>query len=232
MKTIRRIAHLQPFEPVGLGHYQDPINEAQIPLDVFTLDGDMPNLDHYDAVAMSGGPQSVNDAELEPMVDAVREAHNREIPVLGSCLGGQAIGKAIGMRVVDATRHEYGFGRVRLTDDGRTSKLLQGVPDIFGTFQAHNEMILNDPKTQHDIKVLAEGGGMIQSMQAGETSFVMQSHPELPLADVNDWADNVPQLTVMNRQILYQRFVLAYPRHRHIAQTIMRNFLDIVAERR
>lgn len=72
-------------------------------LDFTVLRTDLNQLDGYDldrprAVAVMGGPMSVNDdlPWIRAEIDALRHFIRRDIPLIGHCLGGQLIAKALG----------------------------------------------------------------------------------------------------------------------------------------
>ena len=52
----------------------------------------------YSRVVLMGGPMSVNDdlPWIAPLLTLIREAYTLDIPLLGHCLGGQLISKALG----------------------------------------------------------------------------------------------------------------------------------------
>ena len=56
------------------------------------------DLDDVHGVVSLGGPQSANgnDAWNAPELELMREAHARQVPVLGICLGAQMLAKALG----------------------------------------------------------------------------------------------------------------------------------------
>lgn len=66
------------------------------------------------AVAILGGEMSANDdlPSLRQAERLIRQALDREVPLLGHCLGGQLMAKALGARVVASPRPEVGWHRV------------------------------------------------------------------------------------------------------------------------
>ncbi len=58
---------------------------------------------------------SVNDSLpwIEPTLELIRAAHARSVPVLGHCLGGQLVAKALGASVSAAPLKEIGWFPVR-----------------------------------------------------------------------------------------------------------------------
>ncbi len=90
-------------------------------LEVEALAGDpLPSHDEVDGVVAMGGPMEVDDFESHPELEAEREwlaeAVERQIPVLGICLGAQLLARALGAEVRPGPRPEIGFLDVRVSD--------------------------------------------------------------------------------------------------------------------
>ena len=88
-----------------------------------------------EAIFLSPGPCSPEQAGIT--VDAVRRFHGR-IPLMGVCLGHQAIGHAFGGRVVRAGRIMHGKTSPIL-NDGRT--IFQGLPSPFPAGRYHSLLV-------------------------------------------------------------------------------------------
>jgi putative intracellular protease/amidase len=75
-----------------------------------------------------GGPMGVRDAASIPFLAAemalLRAAVERELPVLGVCLGAQLLAAALGAPVEKGDAPEVGLGEARLTVDGRSDPVL------------------------------------------------------------------------------------------------------------
>ncbi|HOG15915.1 MAG: Aminodeoxychorismate/anthranilate synthase component 2 [Syntrophaceae bacterium PtaU1.Bin231] len=87
------------------------------------------------AIVISPGPCSPEKAGIS--VDAIRRFHNR-IPILGVCLGHQAIGHAFGARVVRAQRIMHGKTSP-ISNDGRT--IFRGLPSPFEAGRYHSLLV-------------------------------------------------------------------------------------------
>jgi len=86
-----------------------------------------------DAVVISPGPCTPAEAGISvPLVTAAIQAR---LPLLGVCLGHQAIGAALGGRVVRAPRLRHGKTSTVRHDTGR---LYAGVPDPFTAMRYHS----------------------------------------------------------------------------------------------
>jgi GMP synthase (glutamine-hydrolysing) len=70
-----------------------------------------PSLDGYAALAVLGGEMSANDPlpSLRQAERLILQAIERGAPVIGHCLGGQLMARALGARVVDSPAPEIGW---------------------------------------------------------------------------------------------------------------------------
>jgi anthranilate synthase component 2 len=88
-----------------------------------------------DAIVISPGPCTPADAGIS--VDLIRRAGPR-IPLLGVCLGHQAIGEAFGGRVIRADRVMHGK-QSRMVHDG--TGVFHGVPSPFSVMRYHSLIV-------------------------------------------------------------------------------------------
>ena len=102
----------------GPGHFATFLAENGIAWKLVALDeGDpVPESSRpFAGLGFMGGPMSAND-ELpwtQPVLALMRDAVERGVPVIGHCLGGQMLARAMGARVRRHDRKEIGW--VRLT---------------------------------------------------------------------------------------------------------------------
>jgi len=94
----------------------------------------------YAGLCFMGGPMSVNDdlPWIAQVCDLIRDAVAREVPVLGHCLGGQLIAKALGARVTRNPVKEIGWGRVDVIDGPQAREWL-GDLKTFTSYHWHGE---------------------------------------------------------------------------------------------
>ena len=88
----------------GAGFLGDFLSVQNIPWQLHEIDEGKPapaSILAYSGVVLMGGPMSVNDdlPWIAPILSLIREAIDNDIPVLGHCLGGQLISKALGATV-------------------------------------------------------------------------------------------------------------------------------------
>ena len=108
------ICRYAPHE--GPGYFATYLTRHEIPWQLAKLDeGDsLPDIGAIAGLAMMGGPMSVNDdlPWIAPMLDSIRAAIEAQVPVIGHCLGGQLLAKALGGRVTRNPVKEIGWGCV------------------------------------------------------------------------------------------------------------------------
>ena len=72
-------------------------------------------VDGFSGLCFMGGPMSVNDPLpwIEPVCALIREAVAKNVPVIGHCLGGQLMSKALGGAVTRNPVKEIGWGEAK-----------------------------------------------------------------------------------------------------------------------
>jgi GMP synthase (glutamine-hydrolysing) len=89
----------------------------------------IPDVDAYDGLVILGGPMGVNDSDgyphLNNEVQAIQKAIEKNIPILGICLGAQLIAKALGGEVRKNIIKEIGWFDIVTTEEGQNDPLLK-----------------------------------------------------------------------------------------------------------
>src|SRR5579872_613771 len=80
-------------------------------------------------VILSGGPESVTDANPPKSPDSV---FSLGVPVLGICYGMQTMAQQLGGRVVGSTEREFGYAEVTVTSPSRLLDDLEDRRDTQG----------------------------------------------------------------------------------------------------
>jgi GMP synthase-like glutamine amidotransferase len=138
----------------------------------------------FSGVVFMGGAMSVNDdlPWIAPVLELIREAVRKEVPVLGHCLGGQLLSKAFGGSVRLNPYKEIGWGEVRACDNGVAREWL-GELQAFETFQWHGETFSIPPGAT---RVLENAHCANQAFAIGR-HFGMQCHVEMTEELVRTW---------------------------------------------
>ena len=136
-------------------------------------DGELPPDFDYDGVVVTGSAASVYEDEpwIEALVEWVREAYDRDLPILGVCFGHQVLAAALGGTVEAMGAYEIGYREVRRTGD---SLLLDGLDDEFTVFTTHRDAVVELPP---EAAVTAENEYGIHGFRHGH-AFAVQFHPE------------------------------------------------------
>ena len=133
----------------------------------------------YRAVLVSPGPGTPGDAGAS--IDVVRAAAAANVPLLGVCLGHQAIAEAFGATVRHAPELMHGMTSLVHHD---ASALYEGLPDPFTATRYHSLAI--DPATVPDELVVSSrtAGGVIMGVAHRSLPIVgVQFHPESVLTE-------------------------------------------------
>jgi len=106
----------------GPAYFATYLERKAIPWKLFALDQGRrvpKDVRRFSGLAFMGGPMSVNDdlPWVKPALELVREALRKDVPVLGHCLGGQLMSKALGGEVTRAKVKEIGWGEVQVADN-------------------------------------------------------------------------------------------------------------------
>lgn len=125
----------------GAGFLSEFLDEADIPWKLFKVDeaDSVPeSASSFSGLVFMGGPMSVNDALpwIPPALELIRDAISRDIPLLGHCLGGQLMARALGAAVGKNRVREIGWGRVEVLDPDNA---WFGGLDAFDAFHWHGE---------------------------------------------------------------------------------------------
>jgi anthranilate synthase/aminodeoxychorismate synthase-like glutamine amidotransferase len=122
-------------------------------------------------VVVSPGPCTPNEAGVS--MDAIRSFAERGTPVLGVCLGHQALGQVFGGKVI---RHDPIHGKTATVEhDGKT--IFEGLPEKFEVARYHSLVV--DPDIPDALEVSATGGGVVMGLRHKTLPAEgLQFHPE------------------------------------------------------
>ncbi len=181
------------------------LTAAQIPWELVPLDeGAAVPVDPgaYAGIGMMGGPMSVNDKLpwVAPLAGLLRDAISDGVPVLGHCLGGQLMAKALGARVSRAPTPEIGWLHVDVCDRGARREWFGGLPR-FAAFQWHYDAFDLPPMAT---RVLTNEATVNQAFVIDNRHIGFQCHIEMTRELVESWcrssAHELPARSTAHRQ--------------------------------
>ena len=133
-----------------------------------------------------GGPMSVNDSApwIEQEQALIRMAQAEGMPVLGHCLGGQLVSKALGGAISANPVKEIGWHRVRKSKTPAAAKWLEGLPDEMTLFHWHGETF----SIPEGAEVILENNHCAHQAFALGNTLALQCHIEMMEPMVSEWA--------------------------------------------
>ena len=141
---MKPVAVFRYSDTEGPGHFATFLDARSIAWRLVKLDEGEPvpaASEDFAGLGFMGGPMSANDelAWTQPVLALMRDAVERKVPVIGHCLGGQMLARALGAQVKRNPVKEIGWNPVRV-DDNPTARRWFG-EDLrdFITFQWHGE---------------------------------------------------------------------------------------------
>ncbi len=150
-------------------------------------------------ILISPGPCTPQDAGIS--IELIRhfaragaEDASRCVPILGVCLGHQAIGAAFGGRVVRAAKLMHGKTS-EVEHDGRT--IFEGVPSAM-TCTRYHSLIVSEDGLPAELEISARTTESAEG--AGRGTIMGLRHRELPIEGVQFHPESV--LTVHGKQMI------------------------------
>ncbi len=139
-----------------------------------------------DLVLVLGGPIGIYEFERYPFLKdelAIVEAVvKQETPIVGICLGAQALAAVLGARVYPGTQSELGWDELILTEEGKASPL--GALEGLHILNWHGDMFdLPDGATRLASTPITPN----QAFSYGPKVLSLQFHVELPERDMERW---------------------------------------------
>lgn len=182
----------------GPGYFATYLTRHHIPWRLLKIDqGEAVPADArgFSGLCFMGGPMSVNDdlPWIAPVLALIRDAVAKDVPVIGHCLGGQLMAKALGGVVTKNSVKEIGWGRVDVMPGSEGARWL-GDMSAFESFHWHGETFSLPPAAVH----IASSPYCANQMFALGKHLGMQCHvemtPELIASWCQDWDKEVRTL--------------------------------------
>jgi len=186
MKPVVIFRHARTEGPGYLGPF---LTAKRIPWQLICIDqGEAipESMEDYSGMVLMGGPMSANDdlPWIRPLLALIRDAMQRDIPLLGHCLGGQLISKVMGAEVSGNPVKEIGWGEVKLTPGDEARKWF-GDLERFDAFHWHGETFA---LPQGAVHLLSSRYCQNQAYSIGK-HLAFQCHVEMTAEMVEDWCE-------------------------------------------
>lgn len=186
MKPVLVFRHIG-FE--GPGYLQDFLDASDIPVRVIRIDeGEAvpADIDHASGLVFMGGPMSVNDDLdwVRAEIALIRAAAGQGLAVLGHCLGGQLIARAMGAKVGPNPVKEIGWHPVQRLDNDAAREWFGDDDVLPDCFHWHGETFA----------IPGDATPVLSSRFCANQAFVsgrilaMQCHIEMTAPMVREWS--------------------------------------------
>lgn len=230
MKPIAIFRH-SPTE--GAGHFALFLTQHAIPWQMIHIDqGEAVPADAsaFAGLVFMGGPMSVNDdlPWIPKVLALIRDAYAKDIPLLGHCLGGQLMSKALGGVVTKNPVKELGWGRVTVAESATAREWFGDIRE-FDSFHWHGETFSLPPGAE----LLLSSPHCANQAYAMGKHLGMQCHVEMTESMIRDWcrvgADevttNLNSPAVQTAEVMQAQMHDKLPRLHEVAEQLYRHWL-------
>lgn len=169
-------------------------------------------LSAFDGVMLSPGPGTPADAGAS--IDVVHAVAGMRMPLLGVCLGHQAIGEALGAPVAEAPELMHGMVS-RVVHDG--SALFAGIPSPFDAGRYHSLALAEDSLPPELAVTARTENGTVMALAHTELPIVgVQFHPESVLTEggyrlLANWLELCGDAEAVERSVRLRPLTVAHP---------------------
>jgi GMP synthase-like glutamine amidotransferase len=218
----------------GPGYLADFLDRRDIAHRLIRVDAGEPipsSLDGAAGLVFMGGPMSVNDRLpwIAPTLALIRKAAATNVPVLGHCLGGQLMAKALGGCVTRNRKKEIGWLPVQSVDSPEARKWLDGLAPQFEVYHWHGETFSELPPGA--IPILRSRACRHQAFVLG-SHLAFQCHIEMTPELVRSWAKAgaaeiaKPSATVQSERQMRVNLVARAARLNRIADVLYERWIQ------
>ena len=210
----------------GPGYLGESLLRRGAKLDIVQLhEGEtIPDPSSYDMLLVMGGGMNVYAEDKYPWLieetKAIRQAVKEGKAVLGICLGGQLLAKALDAQVHLGAATEIGLVPISLTEAGKTDPLFDGLAQIEAV-EWHDDTF--DIPGGAVALALSQGCAN-QAFRFGKYAYGLQFHPEVSPEMLANWieqdSDSAADRSYFQQAVTFQAKALQAQ-----AERLVRNFL-------
>jgi GMP synthase-like glutamine amidotransferase len=177
----------------GPGIFADAIRGAGATLDTWliaTSEGPPADPFDYDAVLTLGGAMHPDQHDehhwLKREKRLLATLLEREVPLLGVCLGSELLAEAAGSGARRARSPEIGWYEVETTGEAASDPLMAPLAPSFEALEWHSYEVALPPGAVP----LARTDTCLQAYRVGQGAWGIQFHAEVTLGDLERWLDD------------------------------------------
>ncbi len=184
---MKPVAIFRHFRTEGPGYFATFLDSHRIPWRLVKVDEGEPvpaSPAEFSGLVFMGGPMSVNDdlPWIRDVLGLINSAADADISVLGHCLGGQLISKALGGKVMRNGVKEIGWGAVAVADSAAAREWF-GATREFSGFHWHGETF----SIPQDATRIAESPYCANQAFVLGPHLGMQCHVEMTSELIRSW---------------------------------------------
>ena len=189
---MKPIAIFRYTKTEGPSYFATFLDQRSIPWQLIAIDqGEtVPSrAEAFSGLCLMGGPMSVNDPLpwIDQLCALICTAVDRGIPVIGHCLGGQLMSKALGGVITQSPLTEIGWGTILAENNASASlwlgRCLEASSGRAEVFQWHGETFSIPPGAQR----IFTNQFCANQMFALGPHLAMQCHVEMDPEMISEW---------------------------------------------
>jgi len=156
---------------------------------IHTYQGEhLPERTSVAGVISLGGPMGANDEGLHPWIlpeiELLKKCALNQLPIVGICLGGQLLAKALGGKVERNHTKELGWLPIEVNRTGKADPILSAGGENPTVYHWHNDTFFLPAEAE----LLASSPGCgRQAYKIGDQIYGFQFHPETDNRLVQEW---------------------------------------------
>lgn len=141
-----------------------------------------------DTVLIMGGPMGVYEKDEYPFInkelDFIRRCFDKNVKILGICLGAQMIAEALGGKVYKGNVKEIGWFEITHTEYAKTDALFNIFPEKLLVFQWHQDTF---ELPEESIRLAKNENYVNQAFKVGDNVYGLQYHIEVTEEILKEW---------------------------------------------